>query len=592
MPSDPVTFALHTPGHLGFPSTLKLAANVNRRIVRVETSPTGHMVFYRPDWRRFLATDPDGHPLHECEWGTNAKGEASLLRARVRLDSAQWVGLKSNGLINQIKLNLATRTAWQRITPDDLRAMAARALRVPIEEVRWFFNDEDLSIDAAGMATIRHRKDALYLLEGDGFEHPQFMACMGAMHWDHIDFLPVVELFKSLLPGTGSAVFELIRGLYDDQNKNAPAPQVLRYRGLPTYPSEAAFRLFSSFFDPVAPHGEDALSCYLDPLRAHELVWRPGANPPVRYCDERHGLCLTVRAGVVQKATLSGDPAGVSYGGPTGRPGIQLDRSLRVAGNQLVLRDREKETVFDLDIAVTPSSANSVPISPVDWRSVWGADFPQVHPKEAYGATLLYPEDDREIGELSAQPFVADYLQDWGEQDDELKQLLREAKRILIDNGDAVIATCVALDRSRDHLVSVRRVAFAQRQAQQLWALAADSQQWEGLRHVRFVQAALCEESVATKEPYDLVYQWMPYEWFDETALLEKRIACLHRSLRSGGTAFVVGPSGLDDLLIRYDMEVYRRELVETLPTFSMHRTILPKARVKSGLTLFRIKRR
>ena len=50
------------------------------------------------------------------------------------------------------------------------------------------------------------------------------MSCMGAMHWARIDFLPVVELFQSLLPGTGSAAFELIRGLYDDQNPKEPVP--------------------------------------------------------------------------------------------------------------------------------------------------------------------------------------------------------------------------------------------------------------------------------------------------------------------------------------------------------------------------------
>src|SRR6185312_15388019 len=119
---------------------------------------------------------------------------------------------------------------------------AAGALRVPLEEMLWFYRDEDLAIDAKGMATIRQRKDALYVLDDGGFDKARFMSCMGAMHWDQIDFLPVVELFKSLLPGTGSAVFELIRGLYDDQAKGYSAPRALRYRGIPTYPSEAAFR--------------------------------------------------------------------------------------------------------------------------------------------------------------------------------------------------------------------------------------------------------------------------------------------------------------------------------------------------------------
>ena len=40
---------------------------------RVVRQATGHLVFYRADGRRFLATDPAGNPLHECEWGTDTQ---------------------------------------------------------------------------------------------------------------------------------------------------------------------------------------------------------------------------------------------------------------------------------------------------------------------------------------------------------------------------------------------------------------------------------------------------------------------------------------------------------------------------------------
>ena len=105
----------------------------------------------------------------------------------------------------------------------------------------------------------------------------------GDMHWDQIDFLPVVELFKSLLPGTGSAVFELIRGLYDDQNKGHSTPRVLRYRGIPTYPSEAAFRLFSGFFTPQPFSGEDPFTAFMNPSKSHLVIWLSAQHPPVRY---------------------------------------------------------------------------------------------------------------------------------------------------------------------------------------------------------------------------------------------------------------------------------------------------------------------
>src|SRR5512139_638472 len=271
MSSDAIAFALNTPGHLRFPSTRTFAESFDKLGGRVEPHPTGHLVFYRPDGRRFLATDPAGHPLHECEWESTGSETASLTRARVRLDWGRWVGIKPRGLVNETRLNLASKADWQRITSDDLRAVAAGALRVPIEEVRWFYREEDLLIDPTGMVTIRQRKDALYVLDGGGFETMRFMACMGAMHWDRIDFLPVVELFKSLLPGTGSAVFELIRGLYDDQNKGHSAPRPLRYRGIPTYPSEAAFGLFSAFFTPQPLRGGDPFTDFMNPTKSHVI---------------------------------------------------------------------------------------------------------------------------------------------------------------------------------------------------------------------------------------------------------------------------------------------------------------------------------
>ena len=592
MSSDPVAFALHTPGHLWFPSTRALAKNFDQAGGRVETSSTGHLVFYRQDGRRFLATDPLGHPLHECEWESNARGSVSLARARFRLDWGQWVGLKPGGLVNETRLNLATKPGWQRITPDDLRAMAAQALRVPIEEVRWFYQDEDLSIDAKGMATIRHRKDAFYALDHGSFEQARFMSCMGAMHWDHIDFLPVVELFKSLLPGTGSAAFELIRGLYDDQNKLQSAPRELRYRGIPTYPSEAAFRLFSSFFSPQTTHGESPLTFFMDPARSHRVTWLPVLHPPVRYFDDTHGLCVTVQGGVVQKATLAEDSAGLSYVNPAGRRVVPMDRSLSVDGGHIILRDRTEQIVMPMVVQpiTVPVSSGTASVSPFDWRTVFVQGVPSIPPGEANGAVLFYPDDNHEISELAAQPFVADYVQDLGEQYREIALILSRAERVLIDNGDAVISTCIPFDRPRDYTAGIRHAAHAQRQAQQLWTQCAAVQRWEWLQRIRFVPAGLWEQTLASDRPCDLVYQWLSYDWFSDPARLTKIATSVRQILRPGGNAFIVGPAHLRELLMRQGWQICWEESVENLPTFRMHRTILPKARVKAGLTLFQIR--
>ncbi len=596
MSSDAIAFALNTPGHLRFPSTRTLAERFDEVGGYVETLPTGHLNFYRPDGRRFLAADPVGHPLHECEWETTPAGKVSLTQARVRLDWGRWIGIRPGGLVNETRLNLVAKPDWRRITPDDLRAMAAGALGVPIEEVRCFYRDEDFAIDPKGVATIRQRKDAFYVLDGGGFETMRFMACMGAMHWDQIDFLPVVELFKSLLPGTGSAVFELIRGLYDDQNKgHAAPPRVLRYRGIPTYPSEAAFRLFSGFFTPQPLGGEDPLTAFMDPSKSHLIVWLPAQHPPIRYLDESQGFCLTVKNGSVQKATLAEDPAGLPYVSSIGRRVLPLDRSLRVEGSLLILKDRETKFILPLNpgLLVRPSPPDECPVSPVDWRTVFVQGVPRVSPVEAFEAVPVFPEDDTEISELAAQPFVADYLDDLGEQDREIGRLRSQAKRVLIVNGDAVISTCILFDRPRDYTASVCHFAYAQRQAQQLWTQCAEVQRWDWLQRIRMVAAGTCEEFLASGGPYDLIYQWLPYDSFDSSTTMRMIVMRLSQMLQRGGDAFVVGPVQLGELVTqeRSRLLVHWDESVASLPTVLMHKTILPKARVKPGLTLFHVRR-
>ena len=239
--------------------------------VKVLVTATHHAIFYGEHGQRILYIDPGGTPLHECAWDSHPD-PPRLLRARVQLDWGQWIGIKPEGLINIANFDLSAKPGWQRLTSVDLQNMAARAMGVSRDEVALFYDDDSLKLDAHGQITIRHRKDALYVLEDGDFERRRFMACMGAMHWGRIDFLPVVELFQSLLAGTGSAVFELIRGLYDDQNIGG-SPRVLRYRGIPTYPSPQAFRLFSTYFTPAVHVEEKDASLGAEPALGSGKGW-------------------------------------------------------------------------------------------------------------------------------------------------------------------------------------------------------------------------------------------------------------------------------------------------------------------------------
>ncbi|MDH5562376.1 MAG: hypothetical protein OEY91_01970, partial [Nitrospirota bacterium] len=305
---------------------------------RVEELPSGHQVVYGQHGQRILMTDPEGHPLHECLWNAQASAIPLLVSTRIRLDWGQWVGIKPAGLVNKISLDLSRRPGWEHLTRDDLREMAARAMNADAATIQFFYRDEDLELHGDGKATIRQVKDAFYVLQDGLFEGARFMSCMSRMEWGRIDYLPVVELFLSLLPGTGSATFELIRGLYDDQQ--TAAPTALRYRGIPAYPSMGAFRLFSAFFTPSLQSGESPQDVFLDVNRSHEVEWRPSPEHPVRHMDEAQRLGVTIHHHAIQKVTLWDDAAGLSYLATTSTGDAKADgRGAQVTGQELYLYD-------------------------------------------------------------------------------------------------------------------------------------------------------------------------------------------------------------------------------------------------------------
>ena len=306
---------------------------------------TGHHVFYGEHGQRVLLADPDGNPLHECLWSTQSSDIPVLVSARIRLDWGQWVGIKPAALVNTISLDLSKRPGWENLTRDDLREMAARAMKSDIATIQFFYRDEDLELHGDGTATIRQVKDAFYVLQDGSFEGARFMSCMSRMEWGRIDYLPVVELFLSLLPGTGSATFELIRGLYDDQQFDSPTS--LRYRGIPTYPSIAAFRIFSLFFTPSMPSGEIPQEVFLDVNRSHEVEWRPSLEYPVRYLDEEQRLSVTTHHRKIQKVTLWDDSSGLAYLATTSSGKAKADgRGAQVVGQELHLYDGAQRSAW------------------------------------------------------------------------------------------------------------------------------------------------------------------------------------------------------------------------------------------------------
>jgi hypothetical protein len=104
------------------------------------------------------------------------------------------------------------------------------------------------------------------------------------------------------------------------------------------------------------------------------------------------------------------------------------------------------------------------------------------------------------------------------------------------------------------------------------------------LKRIRFVPIERGATHPAPLPAFDLAYQWMPSATQER---LPQAVAELRHALRPGGCAFVTGPATLRDSWKGAGFVPIWQEPVEQLPTFRMHRAILPKARLTDGLTLY-----
>lgn len=568
---------------------------------RIVLQPSGHRVFYDEQGQRVLCVDPSGTILHECEWTHRKDGTIRLARARVRLDSLLWIGLLPEATTHQTVLNVSRRAGWPAPTADDLRRMAAQAWGAPLDDLNYFYPDGSFEWGPGGTVTIHLKKDGLFLLGNGTFAHPRFISYMGTMPWARIDLLNVVELFQSALAGTGSAVLELIWGLCDDQRRTHGLIP-LRYRGLPTYPSEQAYGLFSAFFRPETPTGESPHKLFMDRHRANQITWWLRHDPPWRYFNRTRRLAVTVQGGTVQKVTVIDDPVGVPYIAPGTRGGFApCERTVVVEGGRLQLRDGEGVRQLELDPSwhvAGDTQPHPSAVYPFGWRAFFGVCPPPLDPARVHQLALLYPsgdapDEEAEVAELSTQPFVLEQLCASLNGLDQLRARLARIRNVLIDGFDAVAAGCVDLDYFRTYTLLYRSPEWAQKQAQVLWDQAAQTGRLEAVRETRFIPLDGGRDE-AYGRAYDLLYCWVPFSAYRDMGQSERMISAVCSALTAGGLALIMGPRDLRVSFASYAVRLRETAGVEDLarlPLLTEHQRLHPRTRLNPALAVFLIEK-
>lgn len=579
---------------------------------RVKIYPSGHMVFYNSEGRRFLSTDPEGNPLNECEWEKDPKtGEARLAYVRMQIDCQLWFGIKPAAKTFSSGLDMKGQDGWESMTKEDLQKKAAKAWNIPLAEVKHFYKEEKIFPLGDGKYEVQLVKDGIYALLDNTFNDKVFVSYMPSLNWAQLDIIPVVELYQSTLPGCGAAAFELLWGLYEDQCRETKLPS-LRFRGIPTFPSQQAFNIFSAFLIPKAPEGEDLMDVFMDFHRSHEIEWSPRPDPPLRYFSSEHSICLTVQDHFLYKITVFSDPAGTPYinaavpslkkQSESGkkkdryeeegwRPYSSCRRQLYVGEKSIQLIDdgeitREIPLQSLWQIAPQKGPMKPLPSYPFTWKHFFDGAPPEVDPVQAILTVPLYPEGATEVEEPSLQPLVVDQILFYMENYPDMSARLEKTESVLIHTFDTVISGCIDCKKQREVTVLYSSPEWAQKNAQQLWEHAASKNQLEALQKVSFLSEEKNIESAYLKK-YDMIYKWLPFAYYQDRTACDGMLSSVLDVLNDHGLLFLVGPKQIRGLFESYSLNCISHDLIADMPYFKQHLRMYPETLIKPDVEVF-----
>ena len=255
----------------------------------------------------------------------------------------------------------------------------------------------------------------------------------------------------------------------------------------------------------------------------------------------------------------------------------------------MVLQDGITQADFPINPAwgITSPPGSGKPAKEFgSWHHLFPDGPPNLKPVQAFSTTLLYPIDEREIGEPESQPFVLDYWDDLIDEDPQIHVQVTSAHHMLISQCDAALASCIRLDRQRTYTILYTSAQFAQKQAQNLWNKFAQTQRLEWIPSIRFLAYAQ-HLTGCVQQPYDVMYVWIPFTLYQEPLMINQTLSSLTKALLPGGLAFVAGPSPVAKFLNTQNLDILYGEPAHGLPTFQLHRSILPRAQMNRELMMF-----
>jgi hypothetical protein len=205
---------------------------------------------------------------------------------------------------------------------------------------------------------------------------------------------------------------------------------------------------------------------------------------------------------------------------------------------------------------------------------------------QAFSAVLLYPDNADMIGEKESQPFIFDYVDDFLEEQLELRKFREMADQVFLARCEASLGACLKYDRPQRYTVWYECPEFAQKHAQGIWNTLNRKNQLSWLPHFQFYPVG--EQSITdTISPFDWINTWIPFSAYDDPPELRRWISFLGNHLVPGGIGCVAGPENLGHLFQEHGLSVVHAEHGLDLPTFQIHRAILQAGRLHPALMIW-----
>ena len=336
--------------------------------------------------------------------------------------------------------------------------------------------------------------------------------------------------------------------------------------------------------------GEVPQEVFLDVNRCHEVEWKPSVTHPLRYFDEEQRVSVTTHEQKVQKVTRWDDETGLSYLATTVSGEAKADgRGVQSHGQTLHLYDGAHEHVIHTRESwqLVPAESRSDWKPPAtSWRDCFALGVPELSSEHAFSAVLLYPEDAQIIGEKESQPFIFDYVDDFLEEQAELRQFREMADDLLVVRCEASLGACLKYERPQRYTIWYEWPEFAQKHAQGVWNTLHRQNSLAWLPNFKF--SPVSQQPITGKYPLvDWMNVWIPFSVYDDHHELKQWSTFIANHLVPGGISCVAGPRILGHWLEEQGLSIIYAEQGESLPTFKIHQAILQASRLHPDLTIW-----